>query len=247
MPSLHVDRLRALALVVLSLPAIGFAQGSRGSITGTVRDQQNSVIPGASVTVKDVLTGGTTKVTTNQTGYYEATSLDPGTYSVSVEMAGFKTIIRDGIILETGNRLAVDLKLEVGQTNQSVEVTAKSPLLDTTSAGGDRVMDDREIAQLPYTTMNPFSLQAVTPGVIFQGAPGIARVFDNAGTASYGGYGLVAGQGIIAGDEFLLDGAPVTGTNGGRAGFVPSAQAVGEMRVETSPSTLRWAIRAAFS
>jgi hypothetical protein len=125
--------------------------------------------------------------------------------------------------------------MEVGQANQSVEVTAESPLLDTTSAGGDRVLADREIAQLPYTTMNPFSLQAITPGVVFTGAPGIARVFDNAGTASYGGYGLVAGGGIIAGDEFLLDGAPVTGTNGGRAGFVPSSEAVGEMRVETSP------------
>ena len=112
---------------------------------------------------------------------------------------------------------------------------AESPLLDTTSAAGDRVLDNREIAQLPYTTMNPFSLQAITPGVIFTGSPGIARVFDNAGTASYGSYGLVAGGGIVAGNEFLLDGAPVTGTNGGRAGFVPSSQAVGEMRVETSP------------
>jgi hypothetical protein len=234
MPRLHLDRLCAWALFALSLSPVCFAQ-SRGSITGTVVDQQNSVIPGASVTVKDVLTGLITKVTTNQTGYYEANFLDPGTYSVSVEMNGFKTLVRDGIILETGNRLAIDLKLEIGLTNQSVEVTGETPVLDTTSAGGDRVMDDREIAQLPYTTMNPFSLQAITPGVVFTGAPAIARVFDNSGTASYGGYGLVAGGGIIAGDEFLLDGAPVTGTNGGRAGFVPSSQAVGEMRVETSP------------
>jgi len=235
MPRLHAARIGAIVLIALSLAPVCFAQGSRGSITGRIIDAQNAVIPGAAVTVKDVLTGVASKVVSNQTGYYEANFLDPGTYSVSAEVAGFKTMVRSGIALETGDRLSIDLKLEVGQTNQSVEVTAESPLLDTTSAGGDRVLDDREIAQLPYTTMNPFSLQAITPGVIFQGAPGIARVFDNAGTASYGGYGLVAGQGIIAGDEFLLDGAPVTGTNGGRAGFVPSSQAVGEMRVETSP------------
>jgi hypothetical protein len=161
--------------------------------------------------------------------------LDPGTYSVTAESTGFKTTVRDGITIETGARLSIDIKLEVGQTNQSIEVTAETPLVDTTSAAGDRVLDDREVAQLPYTTMNPFSLQALTPGVVFTGSPGIARVFDNAGTASYGGYGLVAGGGIVAGNEFLLDGAPVTGTNGGRAGFVPSSQAVGEMRVEASP------------
>src|ERR1022692_360322 len=235
MPRLRVGLIGAMALTVFSLSPIGFAQGSRGSIAGRIVDQQNAVIPGASVVVKNVLTGVTTKGVTNQTGYYEADFLDPGTYSVAVEMPGFKTMLRSGIALETGDRLAIDLRLEVGQANQSVEVTGESPLLDTTSAGGDRVLDNREIAQLPYTTMNPFSLQALTPGVVFTGAPGIARVFDNAGTASYGGYGLVAGGGIIAGDEFLLDGAPVTGTNGGRAGFVPSSQAVGEMRVETSP------------
>ena len=197
MPRLRVGLIGAMALTVFSLSPIGFAQGSRGSITGRIVDQQNAVIPGASVVVKNVLTGVTTKGVTNQTGYYEADFLDPGTYSVAVEMPGFKTMLRSGIALETGDRLAIDLRLEVGQANQSVEVTGESPLLDTTSAGGDRVLDNREIAQLPYTTMNPFSLQALTPGVVFTGAPGIARVFDNAGTASYGGYGLVAGGGII--------------------------------------------------
>ena len=230
----HAGRICASALLFFALSAVGFAQ-SRGSITGRVTDPQNAVIAGASVTVKDILNGTANRVTTNQTGYYEVGNLDPGTYSVTVEQAGFKVTVRDGITLETGSRLEIDVKLEVGQATQSIEVTAETPLVDTTSAASDRVLDNREVAQLPYTTMNPFSLQALTPGVVFTGSPGIARVFDNAGTASYGGYGLVAGGGIVAGNEFLLDGAPVTGTNGGRAGFVPSSQAVGEMRVEASP------------
>jgi hypothetical protein len=234
MHRLHAARVCAVVSFFLGMSAVGFGQ-SRGSITGRVTDQQNSVIPGAPVIVKDLLNGGTTKVTTNQTGYYEVNFLDPGTYSVTADAPGFKTTVESGIELNTGDRLAINLQLQVGQASQSVEVTAETPLVDTTSAASDRVMDTREIAQLPYTTMNPFSLQAVTPGVVFTGSPGIARVFDNAGTASYGGYGLVAGGGIIAGNEFLLDGAPVTGTNGGRAGFVPSSQAVGEMRVEASP------------
>jgi hypothetical protein len=235
MPRLHLGYAAGLLFAWLSISPVCLAQGSRGSITGKVTDPQSAVVPGASVTIRNVLTGVSNKITTNQTGYYEANFLDPGSYSVTVEAPGFKGLVRSGIVVDTGDRLSIDLRLEIGASNQSIQVSGDAPLLDTTSAGGDRVLDNREIAQLPYTTMNPFSLQALTPGVVFTGAPGIARVFDNAGTGSYGGYGLVAGGGIIAGDEFLLDGAPVTGTNGGRAGFVPSSQAVGEMRVETSP------------
>jgi hypothetical protein len=77
--------------------------------------------------------------------------------------------------------------------------------------------------------MNPWALQAMTPGTVFTGSPGINRVMDHAGTASYNTMGLGAGT-----NEFLLDGAPVTGTNGGRAGFVPSAEAVDEVRIETN-------------
>jgi len=141
--STRVAHIWAVALIVLSLSADCFAQGSRGSITGRILDQQSAVIPGANVIVRNVQTGVTSKVITNQTGYYEANFLDPGTYSVSVEVPGFKTMLRSGIVLETGDRLSIDLPLEVGQANQSVEVTSETPLLDTTSAGGDRVLADR--------------------------------------------------------------------------------------------------------
>jgi hypothetical protein len=92
----HAGRLCAVAPILFSLVTVCFAQGSRGSITGRILDQQNAVIPGAVVNVKDVLTGVTTKAVTNQTGYYEANFLDPGTYGVSVEMPGFKSMLRIG-------------------------------------------------------------------------------------------------------------------------------------------------------
>lgn len=232
MPRPHSLRRRALVLgaALLSLSAICPAQETRGSITGKISDPQNAVIPGAPVTVTNTLTGVSNKITTNQTGYYEVNFLDPGTYSVSADAAGFKTSVRSGIVLDTGDRLSIDLQLEVGAANQSVEVTGEAPLLETTGAAGGRVLDTREIAQLPYTTMNPFSLQAISPGMVFTGAPAIARVFDNAGTGSYNTDG-----GVGVSSEYLLDGAPVTGTNGARAGFVPSSEAVGEVRIETSP------------
>jgi hypothetical protein len=99
MPRLHSQRGRALVLgaALLSLSAICPAQETRGSITGKITDPQSAVIPGAPVTVTNVLTGVSNKITTNQTGYYEVNFLDPGTYSVSAEAAGFKTTVRSGI------------------------------------------------------------------------------------------------------------------------------------------------------
>ena len=226
---------RSLALFVcvtlLSAFSVCLAQESRGSITGKIVDPQNAVMVGANVTVTNTATNVSRRAVSNQTGYYEVILLDPGTYSVTVEASGFKKVVRSGVTLNTGDRLAVDFQLELGVTTATVEVLADAPLLETTNAVGGRVLDTRDIAQLPYTTMNPFSLQAISPGMYFTGTLGNNRVMDHAGTASYNTDGPVTS----GGNEFLLDGNPVTGTNGGRAGFVPSSEAVAEVRVETAP------------
>jgi hypothetical protein len=206
-----------------------FGQETRGSITGKVTDPQDAVVPGATVVVTNTATGIANRLTTNQTGYYEANFLIPGPYSVEAAASGFKKTVRSNIELSTGDRLAIDVLLEIGESTVAVEVSAAAPLLETTNAVGGRVLDTRDIANLPVTTMNPWALQAITPGAVFTGAPGINRVMDHAGTASYDIMGLGSGT-----NEFLLDGAPVTGTNGGRAGFVPSAEAVDEVRIETN-------------
>jgi hypothetical protein len=218
--------------LLLCLSAVCLAQESRGSITGKVVDPQNAVVPGATVVVTNTATNVSDKVTTNQTGYFEVGFLNPGPYSVSVESAGFKKLVQSGITLDTGDRLALNLQLEIGQTSQSVEVSADAPLLDTATSAQGRVLNTRDIGQLPYTTMNPFALQAMAAGMIFTGAmtPDNNRALDHAATASYASGGLGAAL-----NEFLLDGNPVTGTNGGRAGFVPNAEAVDEVRIETDP------------
>ena len=208
------------------------AQESRGSITGKVTDPQDAVIPGARVTVTNVDTNVSNTVTANTTGYWEVGFLIPGAYAVTAESGGFKTLKRTGITLNTGDRLALDLKLEIGESSTSVTVTADASLLNTTTAATGRVLNNRDMAQLPYTNMNPFVLQAMAAGMIFTGSlqPDNNRALDHASTANYASGGL--GTGL---SEFLLDGSPVTGTNGGRAGYVPTSEAVDEVRVETSP------------
>ena len=222
-----------LSAVVLLLAAMNcLAQESRGSLSGKVTDPQNAMVAGAKVTVTNAGTNVSNTATSNSTGYWEINFLIPGVYSVAVESSGFKKMTRSGITLDTGDRLAIDMPLEIGQTSQSVDVTADAPLLDTTNAATGRVLNTRDMAQLPYTTMNPFALQAMAAGMIFTGSltPDNNRALDHASTANFDSGGLGIGT-----NEFLLDGNPVTGTNGGRAGFVPNAEAVDEVRIETSP------------
>ena len=231
---LRFTPIRALVVCAALLLAVTgcFAQESRGSLTGKVIDPASAVIPGAKVTVTNVETNVSSSLTTNSTGYWEANFLIPGEYSVTVEAAGFKTLKRSGITLSTGDRIGLDLKLEIGESTVSVTVNADAPLLNSTTAATGRVLNTQDITHLPYGNMNPFLLQAMAAGMNFTGSlqPDNNRALDHASTANYDSGGL--GTGL---SEFLLDGNPVTGTNGGRAGYVPLSEAVDEVRIETSP------------
>ncbi|HUA58779.1 MAG TPA: carboxypeptidase-like regulatory domain-containing protein [Verrucomicrobiae bacterium] len=220
------------AFGLLAALSYGFAQESRGSILGKVTDPQNAIVPNANVVVTDIATGVSHRTVTNSTGYYEVSFLDPGPYRVEAEATGFKKTSRGPITLDVGDHLSVDLQLQIGQATESVQVTADAPLLDTASAAQGHVLNSRDMAQLPIGTMNPFLMQAMAAGAIFSGsmAPDNNRAMDNAASANYDSGGLGNGT-----NEFLLDGNPITGTNGGRAGFVPNQDAVDEMRIETSP------------
>jgi len=214
------------------LAGIAFAQESRGSITGKITDPQNAVVPNASVVVTNLATGVAERTTSNSTGYYEVNYLNAGTYKVEVEAPGFKKLVRSPISLSVGDRLAVDGHMQLGEASQSIQVTADAPLLETTTAAQGRVLNSRDMAQLPLGTMNPMSVQAMAAGMIFTGnlQPDNNRALDHAGAANYASDGLGTGT-----DEFLLDGSPTTGTNGGRAGYVPNSDAVDEVRIETAP------------
>src|SRR5262245_10049135 len=103
----HISILMCLLLLV-AVPSV--AQETRGTISGTVRDAQG-VIPGATVKVINTGTNVTQELTTNERGYFEAPLLVAGSYRVSVEMAGFKTLNRTGITLGSAGQVTLDLPL----------------------------------------------------------------------------------------------------------------------------------------
>ena len=129
------DMRRCCWALLLSLALVfpASAQETRGNISGTVRDAQG-VVPGATVTITSTRHGASQQLVTNSSGYFEAPLLQPGNYQVTVEMTGFKTLTRTGIVLAVGQQVSLPLTLEVGQvTEETVTVTADTPLLDTSS------------------------------------------------------------------------------------------------------------------
>ncbi len=219
---------RWLRFSVLMLAAwASLGQEWRGSITGRVIDPQGAVVPGASVLITNIETNTASRTVTNETGYFEINLLNPGRYSIAVEAPGFKRALRSGLELNVAGRLSVEVALEVGQIAETVEVTAEAPLLDTSTASGGRVLDNKQIMQLPFNDLNPFALATLAPGMHWTGEPAYRRPFDNAGTSAFNTMGGV-GQ-----NEYTIDNAPVTGT-GRRVGFVPPADAVEEFKLETT-------------
>ena len=207
--------------------SIGVAQESRGAITGRVLDTQAGVVQGAKVSITNTATNETRRGETNATGYYEFNYLEPANYTVTVEAAGFKKSVRPNVGVQVGSRLEIDMKLEVGQVVETVEVKADVPLLETTSASGGRVLDQQNLVNLPFSDLNPFALTALAPGMQWTGQPEYRRPFDNGGTSSFNTMGGV-GQ-----NEYSIDGMSVTGT-GRRVGYVPPSDAITEFKLETS-------------
>ena len=155
-------------LLGLRVPAAQ-AQEFRGSITGTVSDKSAAVLPGVTVTGTNVDTGVGTTAITNADGGYLLPFLTPGSYSVTAELMGFKKLVRQGVAVRIGDRLTLDLALEVGAIAEVVSVTAESPLLDTLSASQGQVIDEKRIALLPLSDGNAFTLARLAPGVAYTG------------------------------------------------------------------------------
>jgi hypothetical protein len=154
------------AVLLLSLPA--FSQGSSGRILGTVTDQSGGVVSGATVSVIDTDRGITRTLTTDDAGAYNAPNLTPGNYTVRGEAKGFKRIERQGVVIEVGHEVRVDLTVQPGEQNQTVTVTEAVPLVETTNATMGGTLENADIIDLPLNGRDYQNLLGLRPGVMLQ-------------------------------------------------------------------------------
>ena len=219
-------RSRLLLTILAALPIVAQAQDFRGAIGGRVIDESGGVLPGVSVTVNSASTNVNQNTVTNDTGTYSLLYLTPGRYKVTAELQGFKKMARE-VEVRLGDRLEIDFKMEVGRLEETVNVSAETPLLDTRSGSAGQVIDEKQIALMPLSDGNPFVLARLAPGIAYTGDLKFSRPFDNAGTSA------ITADGAPGGNEFTLDGSPNM-THGRRVAFVPPAGAVQEFKVETA-------------
>ena len=156
-----------LLFVFFALTSISaLAQTSTSSITGRVVDSKEAILPGAAVSVTNEATGLSQTQTTTDSGVYAFASLPVGTYTVTVEQAGFKKFQKTHNALEVGTPLTVDAVMEVGQVSEVVTVQGGAEQLQTSNATMGNVVEQKAIEALPLNGRNPLTLLLLEPGVV---------------------------------------------------------------------------------
>lgn len=186
---LRSARLAALLMCIVVCALV--AQTNLGRIVGTVRDSSGAIIATAHVAVTNEGTGWTREFLSSDAGDYELPNLPAGTYSISAQLPGFKKFVRDGVVLDPGRTLRLDVRLEVGQVTEEVRVEASTPVVETeTPAINNQINYDIQVKSAISTGNRPWELLTTVP--TFQSGP------------SSFVYSIGGGRG--AQTEFLIDG-----------------------------------------
>jgi hypothetical protein len=220
-----------LTLAILTLFAgatAAFGQSYYGALRGNVVDPNGGAIATAKITLINEGTSEQRAAVTSNAGEFVYSEVVPATYSVWVESPGFKKFERHGIIVGTQQQVSLDLKMEVGQVSESVQVTESAPLIESATASQGQVLDNQKLSDLPNLGRNPFMLSKLAANVIPVGNPAYNRMEDQSGSSSIS----IAG-GPVRGNNYLIDGVPITDA-ANRAIIIPTLEAVQEVKVQAN-------------
>jgi hypothetical protein len=233
------NRFPWISLVLILLAGIALpasAQRYLGSIQGEVTDSTGAKVAGATVTAEETGTHFKTNGVSNSAGVYNFTALNPGTYDITATASTFKTEAKTGVVLTAGQLQTVDFQLSIGSASETVSITAENVLLDTGSANIATTLSTQEVTDLPNEGRNPFVMATLAAGVVgnnyFQTKSsqftnpfsGVAVQIVSGGN---GGHNRLTINGIPDDPAERFSGASYSG-------FVPSPEAVQEVKVQTS-------------
>jgi hypothetical protein len=219
--------LLAIALV-LGLQAVAYAQTGAASITGLVTDQSGAATPGVTVTATNQATNVDYTAVSNQAGSYTITSVPVGMYIVKSALSGFKTTSTKPIMLEAKQIARLDFKMEVGALEDTVEVTAESPVLQTETVTVGEVVSGNTVQSLPLNGRNPGQLALLLTGTMTVNPAG----FTNIGAINQNRPYVNGHREQV--NNYTLDGLDVNETIDNRVSYQPSPDALAEISVETN-------------
>ena len=226
-----------LCLSVYAFQPAGLAaQEYLATLSGTVTDATGALVKDATVKVTDTDTNAVSTGTTNDDGAYSVPFLVPGNYSVEVNITGFKTATKTGVVLHASDKARLDFQLEIGTSTQAVTVQATGQLLTPGTASISQTLDAAQVSDLPNIGRNPF-----IDGDLSAGAYSNAYM-DRAASQYTQPFSGVASQMVINGisdlHQLTLDGIPDDAPERNSAviytDFVPSPEAVEEVSTQTA-------------
>jgi hypothetical protein len=198
-----------------------------GTLDGTVQDSVGGLLPGIKVTLKSIDTGVRRETITNDSGYYFFPLVNPGRYEGAAEKPGFKRGTQE-ILIRTAIRSTADFALELGQLTESVQVSAQTLLLETSTASVSRNVQERVVTDMPLLARNVLMLVNLAPGITnnspTSNTNGLIDIDNTSYTSASGANNRT--------NEFLMDGIPNNVSD--RVAYIPSVDDVAEFTVQTN-------------
>ncbi len=224
---MRIVRITLCLTMLLLMTERLFAQGgATGTILGTVTDSSGAIIPNVRVTVTNTATNISFRTLTSSAGDYYASSLNPGTYTVSAEAKGFQKTVTTSFTLAVDQKVRVDLALKLGAVTETLEVTAQAVTLDTDSADESTLLSQQQVEQLPLNGRNFMQLLLVSAGAVTVGG--------EQGTMRQGeGNAVSINGGRPEGNNYTLDGLINTDQALVTPAVILSQDAIQEFKVES--------------
>ncbi len=256
----YLLRFCVLALILAASASTFLAQTHRGTIKGTVTDQNGGIVQNANVTIVNTGTNAERTVNTGEDGTYEVALLEPGRYKLTVKATSFSDTVRDDIVVRTASTEVVDFVLGAAAVGGVVNVTAEATLVQSETSDRGSVISGREVTELPLSGRNFTQLATLAPGVIRSNNVGLgggpeARAFNNGDPRSGSGgpgssnengssessrFNRSGGANISANGQrptnnnFSLDGVDNNEPQFGTIGVFPNPDSIAEFKVTTS-------------
>ena len=222
------NRFLSLLLVLIIATNLAWAQ-STAQISGSVSDPSGAILPGVEVTVTQTDTGAARSTVTNETGSYVLPNLPIGPYKIEAGLPGFRTYVQTGVVLQVGSSPVMNIRLEVGQVSETVEVQANAAMVETRATGISQVIDNTRVLELPLNG------RQVTELVLLSGVATVSSQGTlNPGSRNYPTLVIQVAGGMQAGLTYNLDGGNHNDPYNNLNLPLPFPDAMQEFKVETS-------------
>ncbi len=212
-------------IALLLVTGLLFGQEFRARVQGVVKDPSDAAVPKATITLANDATGVQVQRTSSAEGHYLFDYVDPGTYTLTAELPGFKKTVQQNVKVQQRADVTVDLKLDVGELTEVLTVSESPVGLQFNSATRDLTIEQKMVRELPSVTRNPLQLALLDPTIINRGNTSETQPYHHRTSNE-----MDLGGATKYRNDVVLDGTPLTAGN--KLGYTPPMDAVTEYTVQ---------------